>query len=302
MNGEAKGIILAGGANTRLYPATIAVSKQLLPVYDKPMIYYPLSLLVAAGIREVLIITTPRDVVAFKSLLGNGSQWGVRLQYAVQERAEGIAQALVIGETFLAGANVVLSLGDNLFDGSGIEGVLSAAAKRAGATIFCSQVTDPSRYGVAQFDGTGRLVNLIEKPKTAVSRWAVTGIYVFDGRCSRIAKDLSKSARGEYEIVDVERAYLYLDGLKVEKLAEETAWLDMGTHESLVEAAEFVRVVERRRGRKIGCVEEAAYRRGFIDGRQLEELATAVGGAYGDYLRGIIYREQMRAFGRTEAA
>jgi glucose-1-phosphate thymidylyltransferase len=284
-----KGIILAGGNGTRLYPVTVAVSKQLLPVYDKPMIYYPLSTLVLAGIREILVITTPRDVEAFRALLGDGRQWGIALDYAVQPRPEGLAQAFIIGSPFIAGSASALILGDNLFYGQGLpERLRSAAHRRAGATIFCYQVADPERYGVASLSPSGQVMALEEKPKRPASRWAVTGLYYLDGRAAEFAAELRPSRRGEFEIVDLLKRYLEIDALHAQQLGRGFAWLDTGTHESLIEAGEFVRAIERRQGQKIACVEEAAYRAGFIDAEQVLALAGGGDDGYRRYLRELV--------------
>jgi len=285
-----KGIILAGGAGTRLHPITLSQSKQLLPVYDKPMIYYPLATLMLAGIREFLIITTPRDQCAFRDLLGSGQQWGIRFEYAVQAQPNGIAQALIIAEPFLDGAPSALILGDNIFYGANLSELLqSASARTAGATVFGYTVQDPERYGVVAFDAGGKVSELLEKPARPPSNYAVTGIYFYDTRASALAKSLAPSARGELEITDLNRAYLKLGALHVEKLGRGTAWLDTGTHNSLLDAGVFVRIIEERQGLKVACVEEIAWRQGFIDDEQLVGLAKPLEkSGYGEYLARIL--------------
>ncbi|QYJ16109.1 Glucose-1-phosphate thymidylyltransferase 1 [Rubrobacter xylanophilus DSM 9941] len=289
-----KGIVLAGGSGTRLYPLTIAVSKQLLPVYDKPMIYYPLSTLMMAGIREILIISTPQDLPRFERLLGDGSQWGMSFSYAVQPRPEGLAQAFIIGREFVGRENVSLILGDNIFYGQGFEDLLErAAARREGATIFGYYVRDPERYGVVEFDREGSVLSIEEKPERPRSHYAVTGLYFYDNRVLDIAAGLEPSWRGELEITDVNVAYLRLGELRVELMGRGMAWLDAGTHESLQQAGNFIETLEVRQGLKIGCPEEIAYRRGYIDADQLERLAAAMQkNGYGQYLLELLRSEE----------
>ena len=291
MSKPRKGIILAGGAGTRLHPITLSQSKQLLPVYDKPMIYYPLATLMCAGIRNFLIITTPRDQTAFRELLGSGAQWGVSFQYAVQETPNGIAQALVLGEAFLDGAPSALILGDNIFYGANLTETLQlASARETGATVFGYYVQDPERYGVVQFDSSGKVTDLLEKPVNPPSNYAVTGIYFYDARASAFARGLSPSARGEMEITDLNRAYLSIGELHVETLGRGTAWLDTGTHNSLLDAGVFVRIIEERQGLKVACVEEIAWRMGFIGSQQLLDLARPLAkSGYGEYLMRIVH-------------
>jgi glucose-1-phosphate thymidylyltransferase len=285
-----KGIILAGGAGTRLHPITLSQSKQLLPVYDKPMIYYPLATLMSAGIREYLIITTPRDQTAFRELLGDGARWGISFEYAVQDQPKGIAQALTIAESFLAGAPSALILGDNIFYGANLNELLRTASERTeGATVFGYYVTDPERYGVVQFDAAGRVTDLLEKPARPPSNYAVTGVYFYDSRAPALARSLAPSARGELEITDLNRRYLELGTLSVERLGRGTAWLDTGTHNSLLDAGVFVRIIEERQGLKVACVEEIAWRQGFIDAERLLELAVPLAkSGYGEYLTRLV--------------
>ena len=285
-----KGIILAGGSGTRLYPTTQAISKQLLPIYDKPMVYYPLAALMLAGIREVLVISTPQDTPRFQHLLGTGEQWGMQLSYAVQPSPDGLAQALVIGKEFLAGHSCCLVLGDNLFHGEAFAGLLrKAAAQGSGATVFAYPVNDPERYGVVEFDSQRRVISLEEKPARPKSRYAVTGIYFYDAQAVHVAEELKPSARGEYEITDVNCWYLARGLLRTEGLGRGMAWLDTGTHDSLLDAANFIQTIEHRQGLKVACPEEIAFRLGYISAPQLERLADDLGSSsYGQYLRRVL--------------
>ena len=284
-----KGIILAGGSGTRLYPITKAISKQLMPVYDKPMIYYPLSVLMLAGIKDILIITTPEDNAQFKRLLGNGKDVGCNFQYAVQEAPNGLAQAFVIGESFIGDDKVALILGDNIFYSAGFSGLLASLTEIEGGCVFAYHVSDPERYGVVEFDKNNMAISIEEKPKHPKSNYAVPGLYFYDNSVISIAKNLKPSARGEYEITDINKIYLEKNKLQVAIMDRGTAWLDTGTFDSLSDASEFVRVIEKRQGNKIGCIEEVSYRMGFISKEKLAEIAEPLRkSGYGNYLLGLV--------------
>jgi len=286
-----KGIILAGGSGTRLHPLTIAISKQLMPIYDKPMIYYPLSILMLAGIKEILIISTPQDLPLFEKLLGDGKSLGCNFSYAVQNIPNGLAQAFVIGKKFIGNDNVALILGDNIFYGAELEKTLKGASNPDGGVVFAYHVKDPERYGVVEFNHEGKVISIEEKPKLPKSNYAVPGIYFYDNEVVQIAENLKPSARGEFEITDVNKAYLEKGRLKVGVLGRGTAWLDTGTFDSLTQAQQFVQVIQERQGLKIGCIEEVAYRKGFIDAEQLERVAAPLlKSGYGEYLMNIIHR------------
>ncbi|EKT4473791.1 glucose-1-phosphate thymidylyltransferase RfbA [Pseudomonas sp. TYF_15] len=290
-----KGLILAGGSGTRLHPATLSVSKQLLPVYDKPMIYYPLSTLLLAGIRDILIISTPQDTPRFEQLLGDGSRWGINLSYAVQPSPDGLAQAFTIGADFIGNAASALVLGDNIFYGHDFQALLQSADQRqAGASVFAYHVQDPERYGVAEFDGSGRVLSIEEKPKTPKSNYAITGLYFYDNQVVDLARQLKPSARGELEITDLNNLYLQQQQLQVEIMGRGYAWLDTGTHDSLLDASQYIATMERRQGLKVACPEEICYRAGWIDAEQLERLAQPLlKNGYGQYLKNLL---EVKAF------
>jgi len=285
-----KGIILAGGSGTRLHPLTTTVSKQLMPVYDKPMIYYPLATLMQSGIRDILVITTPRDQIAYADLLGDGSQWGIQIQYTIQHSPDGLAQAFLLGEDFIGQSSVCLVLGDNIFYGAGFTAKLRRATQRkGGASVFAYYVQDPERYGVVEFDGDGQAVGIEEKPEQPRSHYAVTGLYFYDNDVISVAKGISPSSRGELEITDVNRHYLETGTLQVEVMGQGTAWLDTGTHQSLLDAGNFIRVIEERQGLKVACLEEIAYRLGYINAEQVLTLAAPlVKSGYGAYLEAMV--------------
>lgn len=289
-----KGIILAGGTGSRLYPLTRVISKQLLPIYDKPMVYYPLSTLMLAGIRDLLIISSPQDIGHFEALLGSGEQLGIRIRYAVQEKPEGLAQSFIVGRDFIGDDHVALVLGDNVFYGQGFRTMLQqAAAQTSGATVFGYPVKDPERYGVVAFGDKGEPVDIVEKPENPPSNYAVPGLYFYDNQVVEIASNLKPSARGEYEITDVNREYLSRGALRVEKFTRGFAWLDTGTHETLIQAGDFVQTIEQRQGLKIACIEEIAYLMGYIDLEQLARLAQQIPNQYGQYLKDLVTRESI---------
>ena len=284
-----KGILLAGGTGSRLYPSTIATSKQLLPIYDKPMVYYPLSTLMLAGIREILLISTQLDIPRFNQLLGDGSQWGISIEYAIQKEPKGIPEAFTLGENFISDEKVALILGDNIFYGNELSTDLEKAQKFSGASIFASPVSDPSRYGIVEFDKRGNPIKIIEKPRSSQSKFAITGLYFYDSKVVEISKNLTLSSRGEYEITDINNHYLSLGELNVHKLGRGHAWLDTGTHQSLLEASQFVATLEHRQGLKIACLEEISFNCGYINKAELELLASnASNNEYGDYLLSLI--------------
>lgn len=287
-----KGIILAGGKATRLYPITKGVCKQMLPVYDKPLIYYPLSVLMLAGLRDILIISTLKDVPRFKDLLGDGSSLGIRISYAIQEEPRGIAESFLIGETFIGKDSVSLILGDNIFFGHGLPSLLKETVSlQEGAVILGYYIKDPQRYGVLEFDGDGKVVSILEKPKNPPSNYVVSGLYFYDNSVVQIAKDITPSSRGELEITSVNNEYLKMGRLKVKLIGRGYAWLDTGTYDSLIDASFFIKTMEERQGLKIGCVEEVAYRMGYISSGQLEKLATSINTSYGEYLKGVLKDE-----------
>lgn len=288
---QRKGIVLAGGSGTRLYPVTLAVSKQLLPIHDKPMIYYPISILMLAGIRDILLISTPQDTPRFRQLLGDGRQWGINLQYAVQPEPQGLAQAFIIGREFVGRSDSALILGDNIFYGHELVGELaSAEARRVGATVFAYHVQDPERYGVVEFDASGRALSLEEKPAHPKSAYAVTGLYFYDNQVLDIARELTPSARGELEITDINNAYLARNQLNVQLMGRGHAWLDTGTHESLLEASQFIAIIEKRQGLKVACLEEIAFRKGWVGADAIERMAAAMpDNPYGRYLLAMLH-------------
>jgi len=284
-----KGIVLAGGTGSRLYPSTIAISKQLLPIYDKPMVYYPLSTLMLAGVRDILLISTPSDIPIFKKLLGDGNQWGISITYKTQEEPKGIAQAFTLGENFIENGNVALILGDNIFYGNELSSDLEKAQNLSGATIFASPVSDPSRYGIVEFDNNGNPIKIVEKPSSPKSKFAITGLYFYDSKVVEISKNLTLSKRGEYEITDINNYYLSRGEMRVHKFGRGNAWLDTGTHQSLLEASQFVATLEHRQGLKIACLEEIAFNCGYINRFELELLAAkAANNEYGHYLKSLI--------------